>query len=119
LGFLVHVRLSSIPLITKRYSLSIAGTLGVGILALPVKIGQSGFFPLFITLTTCLIIQILVVFFVIELMQRTDAIQKKRVREYEISEMFLGKGPDLHTMGDTFLHWTARIIFDVCILIYL
>lgn len=49
--------------------------LGTGILALPVKLEKSGFMPFLTTFTVGLVAQALTLIFMIELLQKTQAIQ--------------------------------------------
>ncbi|EFA75878.1 hypothetical protein PPL_10450 [Heterostelium album PN500] len=52
----------------------IASVLGMGILGLPVKLSQSGFTPFLGSYTLCYVMQVLSLFFVIEILQRCYAI---------------------------------------------
>eukprot|EP01060_Flectonema_neradi_P034345 TRINITY_DN5_c5_g1_i1.p1 TRINITY_DN5_c5_g1~~TRINITY_DN5_c5_g1_i1.p1 ORF type:complete len:538 (+),score=78.66 TRINITY_DN5_c5_g1_i1:43-1656(+) len=53
-----------------------ATILGIGILALPVKVSGSGFLPFVTTFGAALICQIMVILFLVELLQRTEAMMK-------------------------------------------
>ncbi|GAM18964.1 hypothetical protein SAMD00019534_021390, partial [Acytostelium subglobosum LB1] len=52
------------------YFITIASVLGLGILGLPVKLSQSGFTPFFGSYTVCFFMQLLSLFFLIEILQR-------------------------------------------------
>ena len=53
-----------------------ATILGIGILALPVKVSGPGFYPFVSTFSIALVCQITVIVFLVELLQRTEAMMK-------------------------------------------
>jgi hypothetical protein len=109
--------------------------LGTGILALPVKLDKAGFMPFLITFSVGLIAQSLVMIYMVELLQKTQAIQKEQEEnspgEVELGDSviprvqttikpaFLSQGPDLHAMGGLFLNRLFGIVFDACVLLHL
>ncbi|KAM9944214.1 hypothetical protein ACTFIT_008802 [Dictyostelium discoideum] len=58
------------------YFIVIASVLGTGILGLPVKLSQSGFTPFVSSYTLCFFMQLISMFFLIEILQRAYAIIK-------------------------------------------
>jgi len=64
------------PLLTLAYLyfIVIASVLGTGILALPVKLAHSGFTPFVASYTLCYVMQLLSIFFLIEVLQRIYSI---------------------------------------------
>jgi amino acid permease len=63
-------------LYASAFFVVIASVLGTGILGLPVELGLSGFWPFFATYSVCFVMQALVICFMVELLQRTKAVQK-------------------------------------------
>eukprot|EP00761_Pharyngomonas_kirbyi_P011512 gb/GECH01011537.1/.p1 GENE.gb/GECH01011537.1/~~gb/GECH01011537.1/.p1 ORF type:complete len:165 (+),score=29.18 gb/GECH01011537.1/:1-495(+) len=59
------------------FFLVIATVLGTGVLALPVKVYNSGFWPFFSTFAICLIMQSFILLYMIELLQRAQVIQQE------------------------------------------
>jgi GTPase involved in cell partitioning and DNA repair len=53
----------------------VATVLGTGILALPVKVGETGFGPFVLNFFICFIAQALVLIYMVELLQKTSALQ--------------------------------------------
>jgi hypothetical protein len=64
------------------FFITVATVLGTGILALPVKVAKTGFFPFLTTVVTCLVAQVFIIIYMIELLQRTQALMntKKKCR---------------------------------------
>jgi hypothetical protein len=58
----------------STFFLTVATVLGTGILALPVKLEKSGFFPFLSSFTVGLFAQCLVLIYMVELLQKTQAI---------------------------------------------
>lgn len=54
----------------SSYFVVVASILGTGILALPVKVGETGFYPFLIQFAICAVFQCLVLLFMIELLQK-------------------------------------------------
>lgn len=69
--------LSALWVFITCFFVTVASVLGTGILALPVKVGQSGFAPFLLTFSVCLVMQSFIVLFMIELLQRTQKIQQQ------------------------------------------
>lgn len=69
--------LQTFSIFFSTFLVTVATILGTGILALPVKLSVSGFWPFFATFTICLFAQIALVFFMIELLQKAHAIISK------------------------------------------
>eukprot|EP01111_Echinosteliopsis_oligospora_P017740 TRINITY_DN7800_c0_g1_i1.p1 TRINITY_DN7800_c0_g1~~TRINITY_DN7800_c0_g1_i1.p1 ORF type:complete len:556 (-),score=87.90 TRINITY_DN7800_c0_g1_i1:22-1689(-) len=63
-------------LLMSVYFIVIASVLGTGILGLPVKLAHSGFLPFVASYSICFLMQLLVLYFVIELLQRGTAIRQ-------------------------------------------
>eukprot|EP00698_Gefionella_okellyi_P023712 TRINITY_DN8176_c0_g1_i3.p1 TRINITY_DN8176_c0_g1~~TRINITY_DN8176_c0_g1_i3.p1 ORF type:complete len:408 (+),score=77.01 TRINITY_DN8176_c0_g1_i3:90-1313(+) len=89
------------------FFMTIAGVLGTGILSLPVKMTYSGFWPMFTMFTPCLLFQILVILFMVELLQRAQSLGEGT-----------SHGPDLHTVGRLFLPRPLQIVFDFSVIIH-
>jgi amino acid permease len=105
----------------------VATVLGTGILALPVNVGQTGFAPYVVSITLCFFAQVIILIYMIELLQRTQALMEKNVAEYSAMDnevdrtsqsKLLSAGPDLHTMGKLFLNRPLQIIFEASVLIH-
>jgi ABC-type proline/glycine betaine transport system permease subunit len=60
----------SCTVLTVSYFVVVASILGTGILALPVKVGETGFYPFLIQFAICAVFQCLVLLFMIELLQK-------------------------------------------------
>ena len=74
------------------FFVSVATILGTGILALPVKVAQSGFTPFVVSFFVCLIMQGFVIFYMIELLQKTQAIQLAQARNEQQKRDSLAMG---------------------------
>lgn len=70
-----------IMLAISCFFIVVATVLGTGILALPVKVSASGFWPFFSSFFICLIAQVLVIVYMVELLQRTQSLQQKQVSD--------------------------------------
>lgn len=68
--------LAAVWIFISCFFVTVASVLGTGILALPVKVGQSGFSPFLVTFSVCLVMQSFIILFMIELLQRTQRIQE-------------------------------------------
>ena len=71
-------------IVVFAFALTVATILGTGILALPVKLSDSGFGPFMATFTVCLLMQLFIVFFMIHLLQEAA------VRLYQDAERGVG-----------------------------
>jgi amino acid permease len=114
------------------FFITVATVLGTGILALPVKVAKTGFFPFLTTVVTCLVAQVFIIIYMIELLQRTQALMntKKNVEQQEddleltnpshhkAKGSLLSEGPDLHTMGKFFLNRVGMVFFDFCVVLH-
>lgn len=65
----------------QTYFVTIAYILGTGILGLPVTLGSSGFYPFLVEFIISFIIQVLVIFIFVEILQKAHAIQIKYDKE--------------------------------------
>jgi len=74
---------SLIFLYAGAFFIVIASVLGTGILALPVKLSKSGFTPFLLSYSIGLVMQILVLIFSVELLQRTKCAQEFSSQEDE------------------------------------
>eukprot|EP01028_Stygiella_incarcerata_P010855 TRINITY_DN5875_c0_g1_i1.p1 TRINITY_DN5875_c0_g1~~TRINITY_DN5875_c0_g1_i1.p1 ORF type:complete len:601 (-),score=145.36 TRINITY_DN5875_c0_g1_i1:1619-3421(-) len=121
----------------SAFFITIATILGTGILALPVKVAHCGFEPFLATFVVCLVMQSFIVVYMLELLQRTEAIfqssspssrtstsgEESNERTRIISsrpelKIFVNKKPNLHSMGKLFLGAGNRIAFDSCVLLH-
>ncbi|KAG2374259.1 hypothetical protein C9374_010829 [Naegleria lovaniensis] len=59
------------------FFVSIATILGTGILGLPVKLYQTGFWPFFSTFIICFIMQAMIILYLTEILQKTELIMKE------------------------------------------
>ncbi|KAF0973176.1 hypothetical protein FDP41_008383 [Naegleria fowleri] len=59
------------------FFVSIATILGTGILGLPVKLYQTGFWPFFSTFVVCFIMQAMIILYLTEILQKTELIMKE------------------------------------------
>lgn len=64
----------------------VATVLGTGILALPVKVSTSGFWPFFTSFFFCLVAQIFIIMYMVELLQRTQAIQTYQQQQQQTED---------------------------------
>lgn len=71
-----HRRTTSIFVFIGCFFVTVATILGTGILGLPVKSGPSGFTPFVSTFSVCLVMQILVACFMVELLQKTAVLEE-------------------------------------------
>jgi hypothetical protein len=100
--------------------ITIATVLGLSILALPVKAGESGITPVIFNIVVCGIFQIIAIFYMIELLMRTDAMLR---REYEADLKSLSKristGPSYYDMGRYYFWGPFRVLFEFFIIFFL
>jgi len=61
----------------STFFIVIATVLGTGILGVPVKLAKTGFYPFFVTYSICFLMQCLVLFFIVELLQRAKVAQNQ------------------------------------------
>ena len=63
-------------------------------LALPARVGESGYSPFITTFTLCVIAQIFSICFTIEILQKTQAHMKEKYKDLgEDTSIFISKGP--------------------------
>lgn len=105
---------------------------GTGILGLPVKLAKSGFTPFLVTYALCFIMQVLVILFMTELMQRGKVLKKisgtekdhkptednALLEEASKKRSSLNEMPDLHTLGKMFLGRVMLVIFDFAVMLH-
>ena len=123
----------------------IASVLGTGILALPVRLAPSGFTPFVASYTLGLVMQLLVLVYMCELLQRSDkawtamcarsGLVRPGLSEIDDNDdddddndndilrltctaQDAGEA-DLHTMGSLFLSKVARVLFDIAVMSHL
>ncbi|KAL6073518.1 hypothetical protein QOT17_004822 [Balamuthia mandrillaris] len=68
------------PFVTAFF-VTVATVLGTGILGLPIRVADSGFTPMLLTYTWGVVMQALVLFFMVELLQRTKIVQDQQDRQ--------------------------------------
>jgi hypothetical protein len=96
--------------------ISISTILGISVLALPVKTGESGFVPFVAQFTLCLIAQIFAISFAVEILQRTHMLMLKQYHEMgDEGSLLMSKGPSLHDVGSFFLWSPFHVLFDILI----
>eukprot|EP01080_Neovahlkampfia_damariscottae_P007420 gene7420-11743_t len=105
-----------ILVVVSTFFLTVATVLGTGILALPVKLEKSGFYPFLSTFSVGIVAQCLVIIYMVELLQKTQAIMDSETPSS--STQFIEKGPDLHSMGKYFLNIVFQWIFDTCVILH-
>jgi amino acid permease len=77
------------------YFVVVASILGTGILALPVKVGETGFYPFLIQFAICAVFQCLVLLFMIELLQKaaTHQVRFRYLTHYNLEIEFHRSDP--------------------------
>lgn len=135
--------------LVQCYFITIACILGTGILGLPVTLAESGFSPFLVSFFFCFIMQVLLVYFFLDLLQRAHAYQIDKFRSaaslddapLPMSEVGqdghtgLPNGssvhsyiqeiskvvpkPNLHTLGVLFLGKGLGAAFNICVLLNL
>ncbi|XP_039614786.1 uncharacterized protein si:ch211-51h4.2 [Polypterus senegalus] len=86
------------------YFISIAAILGTGILGLPVKIAQAGLKPFLVTFLIGFIMQALLIYLFVELLQRCQAVQMESLKVSGTEKILLQNVDD----QDTILHSTEE-----------
>jgi len=74
----------------NAFFLVVASVLGTGILGLPVKLAQSGFYPFLASYFLCFIMQVMIMFYMVELLQRGRMINEADVIH---AQVFSGSVP--------------------------
>jgi amino acid permease len=111
----------------NAFFVTVATILGTGILALPVELSESGFWPFVVTFFVCFLMQLAVVLLAVELLQhahismgRSQSNTQENIFETLNFDGFSdAQMPDLHRMGRMFLEkkWMAQA-FDTAVVIH-
>ncbi|XP_078695412.1 uncharacterized protein LOC144924269 isoform X6 [Branchiostoma floridae x Branchiostoma belcheri] len=129
------------------YFVTIATILGTGILGLPVTLSHSGLYPFLVSFLIGFVIQCLLVYFFVEILQRAYAAQEQiskgatlshehiplqdeedEADEKETNGMLAGhvilpkrpeiRSPDLHMLGTMFLSCGVQQAFDIIVFLH-
>ena len=96
----------------------IAAVLGISILALPVKSGESGITPVIFNIIACGIFQLFLINYMIELLLRTDAMMKREYNNLGNYFKRVSVSPSFFDMGRYFLWTPFRILFEFLIILF-
>jgi amino acid permease len=113
----------------SSFFIIVAGVLGTGILALPVKLSEAGFAPFVLTYVVCFLNQSMLLVYLVFLLQKARAIMQldllaaKASNESDHADHAarlarLQAGPDLHLLGKMFLGKYSRVVFDLCVMLH-
>jgi amino acid permease len=116
----------------NAFFLIIASVLGTGILGLPVKLSKSGFTPFVASYGFCFLMQVILILFMTEIMQRGKLLNIRRMKHgadakrqssedqplINNEETKKNLDPDLHTLGELFLNKFFRIVFDAAVMLH-
>lgn len=108
----------------SSFFIIVAGVLGTGILALPVKLANTGFAPFVFTYVICFFNQSMLLVYLVFLLQKARALmQQELMLEADAATQAqrlarLQAGPDLHLLGKMFLGRVARVVFDFCVMLH-
>ena len=104
----------------KAFFTTIAVLLGAGILGLPVRLSQTGFYPFIVILTLTLCLQLAVVAVQCDNLQHAqiqlDALEAEAEGRRGLPPM-KSRSPDLHVLGKLYLGSTESLLFDALSLV--
>ncbi|XP_041352506.1 uncharacterized protein LOC121370986 isoform X2 [Gigantopelta aegis] len=142
-----HSRCPNLIIYLQCYFVTIATILGTGILGLPVTLTKSGLYPFLITFITSALMQVLLIYYFTDLLQKAYASQldSKEVESFPLKEMEGGSDdssedelsikngvitgkmilrndrpalyPNLHMLGELYLGCGVRQSFDILIIL--
>lgn len=110
---------ASVLVFVAAFFVTVATVLGTGILGLPVKLWKSGFTPFVATYSVCYVMQTLLICFMTEILQHASLENSiKQTNNSSSQRSSLDTGPDLHLIGDLYLHPLAQKVFNICVMLH-